>query len=229
MELAFCLRVEEGGFGAQVGESDEGREDGGPRGSLVLPGVRGPGRPEGSCARVCRPGWVSQRVTAGGGRARLGVARPLPHRLQLSGPRRLKEHPRRPVAAGRRRDSGVCPRPAARGSASAGGRHRRPCPRGGRAGGSPFPAQAGARLSSPRPPPPPHPTPGPVRELTLGCRLGSLTQIRHDKEGDAGTRAEAPAWAEPRRGVAAGADGRVCPLKSQAARCRFTHLEVFRR
>lgn len=197
MELAFYLRVEEGGFGAQVGESNEGREDGGPRGSLVLPGVRGPGRPEGSCARVCRPGWVSQRVTAGGGPARLGVARPLPHRLQLSGPRRLKEHPRRPVAAGRRRDSGVCPRPAARGSASAGGRPRRPCPRGGRAAPH-SPRRRG--LASPPRAPRPTPPRAPVRELTLGCRLGSLTQIRHDKEGDGGTRAEAPAWAEPRRG-----------------------------
>ena len=41
-------------FGAQVGDSDEGGEDGGPRGSLVLPGVGGPGRPEGPCARVDR-------------------------------------------------------------------------------------------------------------------------------------------------------------------------------
>lgn len=81
------------------------------------------------------------------------------------------------------------------------------------------------RASPPRIPP----ARAPVGELTLGSRLGSLTQIRHDKEGDAGARAEAPAWAEPRRGVAAGADGRVCPLKSQTARCRFTHLEVFRR
>ena len=37
-------------------------------------------------------------------------------------------------------------------------------------------------------------------KLTLGSRLGSLTQIRHDKEGESGTSAEAQAWAEPSSG-----------------------------
>lgn len=37
-------------------------------------------------------------------------------------------------------------------------------------------------------------------ELTLSSRLGSLTQIRHDKEGESRTGEEAEAWAEPRRG-----------------------------
>lgn len=65
--------------------------------------------------------------------------------------------------------------PPARGSASAG--RAVVCARGA---GSPT-AQEGALL---RPP-------ARVGELTLGRRLGSLTQIRHDKEGESGT------WAEP--------------------------------
>ncbi|XP_043339184.1 translation initiation factor IF-2-like [Cervus canadensis] len=159
MRLAFCLRVGGGAvFGAQVGDSVEGGKDGGPQDSLVLPGVGGPGRPEGPCVGVCRPGprsaaRVSPRVTAGGGRARLGVARPLPHRLQLSGPRRLKEHQRRPVEDGR---------PTGEWGVSAAGRSWfRFCGRAApasvpqrRAGGSRFPAQAGARVSSPRLPRP---------------------------------------------------------------------------
>lgn len=145
-----------GVFGARVGDSDEGGKDVGPQDSLLLPGVGGPGRPEGPCVAVCRPGprsagRVSPRVTAGGCRARLGVARPLPHWLQLSGPRRLKEHPRRPVADERRWESGVCPRPAARASASTGGRPRRPCPRGGQA------APDSQRRRGRAAPPPPRP------------------------------------------------------------------------
>lgn len=85
--------------------------------------------------------------------------------------------------------------PADRGSASAGGAGVCSPGTGGRlpllgSGG-------GARLLPP----------ALVGELTLGSRLGSLTQIRHDKEGDSGTRAEAHAWAEPRRGGEDGADG----------------------
>lgn len=56
----------------------------------------------------------------------------------------------------------------------------------GRAGGSPpSPGSGGGALLLPL---------ALVGELALSSRLGSLTQIRHDKEGESGT------WAEPRRG-----------------------------
>lgn len=59
-------------------------------------------------------------------------------------------------------------------------------------------------------------------ELILGSRLGSLTQIRHDKEGESGTCAEAQAWAES--GGVNSADGRICASKSRSAGLRFTQL-----
>lgn len=63
-------------------------------------------------------------------------------------------------------------------------------------------------------------------ELILGSRLGSLTQIRHDKEGESGTCAEAQAWAES--GGVNSADGRICASKSRSAGLRFTQLYVLR-
>lgn len=129
----------------------------------------------------------SQRVTAGGGSARLGVALvPLPLLLQLSGRYRLNEYQRCPVAdwtpvgewgVSASRLVVVLLLWAALSSLPPG----RAVPR--------LPsAREGARCSS-------------LLlwwgELILGSRLGSLTQIRHDKEGESGTCAEAQAWAEP--------------------------------
>lgn len=124
----------------------------------------------------------SQSVTAGGGSARLGVALvPLPLLLQLSGRYRLNEYQRCPVAdwtpvgewgVSANRLVVVLLLWAALSSLPPG----LAVPR------------EGARCSS-------------LLlwwgELILGGRLGSLTQIRHDKEGESGTCAEAQAWAEP--------------------------------
>lgn len=107
---------------------------------------------------------------------------PLPHLLQLSGPYRPNEHQRCPVAEETRvGEWGVsAARPVVVPLLRAALASLPP----GRAPPLP-PARAGARCSS-------------LLlwwgELTLSSRLGSLTQIRHDKEGESGT------WAEPRRG-----------------------------
>lgn len=87
---------------------------------------------------------------------------------------------------------GCVQRPTGLGSASAGGVGLAGLLAPGAGGGSPIP-----RLGRGRAAPPSSSGEG---KLTLSSRLGSLTQIRHDKEGESGTYAEAQAWAEPSGG-----------------------------
>lgn len=66
-----------------------------------------------------------------------------------------------------------------------------------------------------------------VGELILGSRLGSLTQIRHDKEGESGL-VRRHKLGRSQEGVNS-ADGRICALKSRSAGLRFAQLDVLRR
>lgn len=153
-------------------------------------------------------GRGSRSVTAGGGRARQGVA-PAPSptgcscRALPTGAPRCRVAPGTPVGE--------------RGVSRTGGPRSCLCPRGGRRLPGPW-ARARALL---RPP-------APVGKFTLGGRLGSLTQIRHDK-GSAGDWCGGTRLGGAKEGVAAdGADPRICPpaLRSPTGRCAAVEGEV---
>lgn len=148
-------------------------------------------------------------------------SRPLPHRPQLSGPTDRREPRSVGWRRGRRWESGVCPGPAGRGPAAAGGVGL-VASAPGVGGGSPVPGRGRGRGRRPS---------LPLRrgKLTLGSRLGSLTQIRHDK-GRVGDLCGGTSLGGATEGeVAESADPRVCAVKPRPAGFPFTPLDALRR